>query len=209
MEIEMSILEIIKPIELLSGSHSDAGKTGRGCLMNVVSYLNGDRTITDRPACACPVITHIAIYANDFFNDADRHLLLPFIPRIADSRTDDPREYARRAAACAKFASYAAKYAKYAATSTAKYAEYAAKYAESAAESAESAAKYAESAAKYAESAAKYAESAAESAAKYAAKYAALRDELITLLDDLCPAAIEESAYEGAARQYVELSMRA
>ena len=33
----------IEPIRLLAGSHADTGTTGKGCFMNVVAYLNGER----------------------------------------------------------------------------------------------------------------------------------------------------------------------
>ena len=98
-----SITEIIRPIELLRGTHPEAGDTGRGCLMNVVSYLNGDRKITDKPACSCPVIIPIAIHLNDFMTDAERAQLLPYVLRISGSRTDDIDVMVNRAWACVRF----------------------------------------------------------------------------------------------------------
>jgi len=178
----MNITDILKPIKLLKGSHPNTGETGSGCLMNVVSYLNGDQEITDRPACACPVVMPIAIWLNDYMNDDERQQLLPFVERISGSRTYDVDVLTARALVAARFEDVCAKSATKHAAKYAEYAKYA-KYAESA--------KYAAKYSKYAKYDAKYARHAAESAAKHAAKYAAIRHELISAalkcLDEMLP----------------------
>ena len=173
----MKLMEIIEPIKLLSGSHSDTGTTGKGCFMNVIAYLNGEPQITDQSTCVCYVVRPIAIWLNDYLKDGERARLIPFIERAMGSATEDKNEVMRRvnlavvlAKTYAKYAAghaagYAAKYAGH----TVEYAKYAAEYA--AGHAAGHAAEYAKSAAEYA----KYAKYAARRSAEYAkyAKYAA------------------------------------
>lgn len=83
------ILDIIKPIRLLEGSHSDTAKTGSGCFMNVIAYLNGEPQITDQSPCVCRTIKNIAIWINDFLADGERGALLPFVQRAMGTATDD------------------------------------------------------------------------------------------------------------------------
>ena len=195
-----NITEIIAPISLKAGSHSDTAQTGQGCFMNVIAYLNGEPQITDQSPCVCVTVRPIAIFANDFLKDDERNALIPYIERAMDSATIDHTEMIRRLNLVVVFSQKMAEYAaKYAAKSAAEYAEYAAKYAKSAAKSAKSAAEYAEYAAEYAEYAeyaAKYAEYAAKYA-EYAAEYAASREEIKTaifeFLDEALPKAPEFS----------------
>ncbi|CAE6839163.1 hypothetical protein [Paraburkholderia nemoris] len=79
----------IEPIKLLSGSHGDTAQTGSGCFMNVIAYLNGEPQITDESPCVCRSIRKPAIWINDFLNDSERHLLLPFVQRAMGTATDD------------------------------------------------------------------------------------------------------------------------
>jgi hypothetical protein len=51
------------PLRLAVGSHR-AG-SGKGCAMNVISWENGDTTITDLPACADPMLARIVQRVND------------------------------------------------------------------------------------------------------------------------------------------------
>jgi len=71
--------------------------------MDVVSYINGDRDVTDHPECACPVITAFAIRINDRLADADRQKLLGYVTRIAGSRAGRDITV-QRALMCAQFA---------------------------------------------------------------------------------------------------------
>lgn len=48
---------------LAVGSHSSG--SGKACVMNAVSYLNGDTRITDMPDCAYPLLSRIALKIND------------------------------------------------------------------------------------------------------------------------------------------------
>jgi hypothetical protein len=81
--------EIIAPIKLLSGSHADTAKTGQGCFMNVVAYLNGEPQITDNSPCVCFMVRPLAIKLNDYGNDEQRQRLLPFVLRAMGSSTND------------------------------------------------------------------------------------------------------------------------
>src|SRR6202035_5183770 len=46
----MDLDRIIHPLRLARGSHQPG--SGKGCAMNVISYINGDSRITDFPACS-------------------------------------------------------------------------------------------------------------------------------------------------------------
>jgi hypothetical protein len=48
---------------LAVGSHARGAK--KLCLMNAISYLNGDVEITDMPSCTHPVLSQLAQYLND------------------------------------------------------------------------------------------------------------------------------------------------
>jgi hypothetical protein len=180
--------DITNPLRLAVGSH--AAGSGKGCAMNVVSWENGDRTITDFPKCTDQLMTRLVQRLNDqFCTHRDGDLLcapcsvtvLAVAHRVAGTGflgLSDARRaavytaIAKDQASAAASASDAASYASDAAASAASYA--AASYAASAASyAAASAASYAASAASYAAaSAASYAASAA-SAASYAASDAA------------------------------------
>ena len=94
----------IEPIKLLKGSHPDTGKTGMGCFMNVIAYLNGEPTITDASPCVCVTVKPIAVWLNDFMTDAERPQLLPYIMRAMGSATSDKDTLVRRAWLCAHYA---------------------------------------------------------------------------------------------------------
>ena len=56
---------ITEPLRLAVGSHT-AG-SGKGCAMNVVSWENGDSTITDLPPCADPFLAKVVQRVNDTY----------------------------------------------------------------------------------------------------------------------------------------------
>ena len=204
----MNITEIIKPITLLSGSHSDTAQTGQGCFMNVVAYLNGEAQITDQSDCVCYVMRPLLIFANDFMTSDERQQLVPFIERAMGSRTDDKEIITKRLAPVVAFANQQAKSAnsaKYAANSAAEYA-------------ANSAAKYAAESAEYAAESAKYAAECATYAAKFAecavsavsAEYhSSTVSALLELFDEGLPLAPEWGVQiEARAQQFVKLTER-
>jgi hypothetical protein len=87
--MQESLLDIIRPITLLSGTHSDTAKTGSGCFMNVVAYLNGEAQITDKSPCVCRSIRRVAIWFNDFLEDDERFRLLPYVQRAMGTESRD------------------------------------------------------------------------------------------------------------------------
>lgn len=57
--------DITNPLRLAVGSHG-AG-SGAGCAMNVVSWENGDLTISDLPPCSDPLLAKIVQRVNDTY----------------------------------------------------------------------------------------------------------------------------------------------
>ena len=60
------------------------------CLMEAVAYIGGSGH-TDRPDCACPVVTEFAIEVNDNIDDDTirNAAMKPLIRNILNSDTDD------------------------------------------------------------------------------------------------------------------------
>lgn len=86
---------------LSSGSHSDPSKGA--CIMEYASFLAGEKW-SDRPSCTHPVLARVAQQVNDITSDADRHLLLPLLPRLmGTSEGKDDR------ALCVRLAVWAAR----------------------------------------------------------------------------------------------------
>jgi len=68
--------DITEPLRLAVGSHS-AG-SGKGCAMNLISWENGDTTITDLPGCSDPMLARIVQRINDSIcTHRDGDLLCP------------------------------------------------------------------------------------------------------------------------------------
>ena len=99
-----TITDIIKPVRLLRGSHDDTAKTGNGCFMNVVAYLNADEEITDNSPCVCATVRPIVRWFNDYLENSERAQLLPFIERALGSATTDAVEMRRRVGLMVSFA---------------------------------------------------------------------------------------------------------
>ncbi|CAN0316179.1 unnamed protein product, partial [Discosporangium mesarthrocarpum] len=64
------------------------------CVMSLVALMAGERH-SDRPECACPVITAYAIKLNDALDREARQHLKPFAPRIIGTRDGYAEERAR------------------------------------------------------------------------------------------------------------------
>jgi hypothetical protein len=54
---------ITHPLRLASGSHQRG--SGKGCAMNVISYINGDTEITDYPRCSARPLARLVQALND------------------------------------------------------------------------------------------------------------------------------------------------
>ena len=67
---------------LARGSH--APEDGKACIMEYVSVLTGDR-FGDMPNSTMDAISFAAQALNDCLADEDRHLLIPFVGRLAEA----------------------------------------------------------------------------------------------------------------------------
>jgi hypothetical protein len=74
------------PYVLIKG-HTDDASTG-ACAMAAVSWLMHGKH-SDRPECACPVLTSFIIPANDAMPADVRQRFLPYLHRIAGSRSEE------------------------------------------------------------------------------------------------------------------------
>lgn len=54
---------ITHPLRLARGSHEEG--SGKGCAMNVISYINGDTKITDYPVCSARPLARLVQSLND------------------------------------------------------------------------------------------------------------------------------------------------
>lgn len=64
---------ILEPLQLSAGSHK-AG-SGKGCAMNVISWENGDKIITDFPECSDKLLASLVQQVNDYLANPDTGLL--------------------------------------------------------------------------------------------------------------------------------------
>ena len=63
---------ITHPLRLAKGSHQPG--SGKGCAMNLVSYMNGDTMITDFPACSARPLARMVQGINDMLAGPDGFL---------------------------------------------------------------------------------------------------------------------------------------
>src|SRR5580693_4478856 len=68
----MDIDRITHPLRLAKGSHQPG--SGKGCAMNVISYINGDAQITDFPACSARPLAALVQSCNDLLARPDGYL---------------------------------------------------------------------------------------------------------------------------------------
>ena len=61
--MELDLERITHPLRLAKGSHQPG--SGRGCSMNLVSYVTGEVEISDYPACASASIAMLVQWVND------------------------------------------------------------------------------------------------------------------------------------------------
>src|ERR1700759_3784602 len=62
----------IYPLRLAKGSHQPG--SGKGCAMNVISYINGDTHITDFPDCSARPLSAFVQLCNDLLAGPDDYL---------------------------------------------------------------------------------------------------------------------------------------
>jgi len=63
---------ITHPLRLAAGSHQPG--SGKGCAMNVISYINGDTKITDYPECSARPLARLVQSLNDRLAGPDSFL---------------------------------------------------------------------------------------------------------------------------------------
>lgn len=68
----MDLDRITRPLRLAKGSHRPG--SGRGCAMNVISYINGDAEITDFPSCSARPLAAFVQWCNDLVAGKDGYL---------------------------------------------------------------------------------------------------------------------------------------
>ena len=68
----MDIDRITHPLRLAKGSHQPG--SGKGCAMNVISYINGDERITDFPVCSARPLAALVQSCNDLLAGPDGYL---------------------------------------------------------------------------------------------------------------------------------------
>jgi hypothetical protein len=79
----------LENVMLERGSHIDI--SAGVCAMEMVAFLAGEMH-SDRPVCTCPVLAAFVRRLNDRFDDSDRQLLKPFIPRLIGTRDEKKRD---------------------------------------------------------------------------------------------------------------------
>jgi hypothetical protein len=69
---QMDLDRITHPLRLAKGSHQPG--SGKGCAMNVISYINGDTHITDFPDCSARPLSAFVQLCNDLLAGPDDYL---------------------------------------------------------------------------------------------------------------------------------------
>jgi hypothetical protein len=70
--MSLDLDRITNPLRLARGSHQPG--SGKGCAMNVISYINGDTKITDYPECSARPLARLVQNLNDNLADSDGFL---------------------------------------------------------------------------------------------------------------------------------------
>jgi hypothetical protein len=68
----MDLYRITHPLRLAKGSHQPG--SGKGCAMNVISYINGDARVSDFPACSARPLSLLVQTSNDLLAGPDGYL---------------------------------------------------------------------------------------------------------------------------------------
>lgn len=77
-------MPLLLPFSLTRGDTTMSEiNSGTGCIMNLASYLNGDKWITDAPACVDPWVRAVAVFLNDLsFYPSRQRKLIKMLPRM-------------------------------------------------------------------------------------------------------------------------------
>jgi hypothetical protein len=68
----MDLYRITHPLRLAKGSHQPG--SGKGCAMNVISYITGDAQVSDFPTCSARPLSLLVQYSNDLLAGPDGYL---------------------------------------------------------------------------------------------------------------------------------------
>jgi hypothetical protein len=68
----MDLDRITYPLRLARGSHRPG--SGKGCAMNVISYINGDKQVTDFPSCSARPLSLLVQSSNDLLAGPNGYL---------------------------------------------------------------------------------------------------------------------------------------
>jgi len=68
----MELYRITHPLRLAKGSHQP--ESGRGCAMNVISFINGDAQVSDFPVCSARPLSLLVQTCNDLLAGCDGYL---------------------------------------------------------------------------------------------------------------------------------------
>jgi hypothetical protein len=71
-ERQMNLERITHPLRLARGSHRPG--SGKGCAMNVISYINGDAQVSDLPACSARPLSLLVQSSNDLLAGPNGYL---------------------------------------------------------------------------------------------------------------------------------------
>ena len=83
---------------LSPGRHRHPGKGA--CFMEMASYLAGERW-SDHPHCTHPTLAALAREVNDHLDAEHRQRIVPMIPEVIDTASDDPRVPLQLSRSCA------------------------------------------------------------------------------------------------------------
>src|ERR1700730_17138480 len=89
----MNTDRITNPLRLAKGSHQPG--SGKGCAMNVISYINGDAQITDFPVCSARPLAALVQSCNALLPRPDVYLSQKAAcsPLISDGRQSEPPKF--------------------------------------------------------------------------------------------------------------------
>ena len=98
--MSLDLDRITHPLRLARGSHQPG--SGKGCAMNVISYINGDAKITDYPECSARPLARMVQALNDRlagpdgFLSPENSVIVLDLGWLTVGTADTPREIAWR-----------------------------------------------------------------------------------------------------------------
>lgn len=84
----------LESVRLYRGMHKEPNGKKEGSLLEWASYLAGEPW-SDHPDCVSPVIATFCRRWNDTLSDDDRQILLPYLPKLLNTRGTEAQESKR------------------------------------------------------------------------------------------------------------------